>query len=225
MKLLKLSLIFSLVFIMAGQASAQRKKKQKDRFVLIMTDSGEIKVRLYNETPLHRDNFLKLVKEEFYDGLLFHRVVKNFVIQGGDPDSREAEPDSALGEGGPGYTLEAEIIPEFFHRRGVLAAAREPDKVNPKKESSGSQFYIVQGRVYNNQELNIWERQKKDTFTDEERKVYTTEGGAMNLDGAYTIFGEVVEGMDVVDKIATMPVDSRGRPKVDIRMWMKIVKR
>ncbi len=129
----------------------------KDPIVVIKTEYGIIKIRLYNETPLHRDNFLKLVKEKYYDSLLFHRVINTFMIQGGDPDSKHAQPGQVLGNGGPNYTIPAEIVPNLFHKRGVLAAARMSDNVNPTRASSGSQFYIVQGKVFTEEELNIME--------------------------------------------------------------------
>ena len=226
---MKKILVFALLALVAAlPAQAQRKKKEKNYFVMIITDSGEIKVRLYNQTPAHRDNFLALVKAKYYDETLFHRVIKGFMIQGGDPDSYLATDTTVLGNGGPGYTLEAEIVDSFYHKRGALAAARLGDLVNPSKASSGSQFYIVQGRVFNTQELNIMEKQRRDTsyhFNETQRQLYTTVGGSPHLDGQYTVFGEVVEGMDVVDKIAAMPVGPNNRPKTDIHVWMRIVKK
>ena len=244
-------------------------------YVLIETELGDIKVKLYNETPLHRDNFVKLVKEGYYDGLLFHRVIKDFMIQGGDPDSKGAVADRTLGSGGPGYTLPAEIVyPLYFHKKGVLAAARQGDEVNPKKESSGSQFYIVTGNLYSEGKLKSLEQQLtqmkernifnrlvgehrseimqlrknrdqeglmalKDTliartheilmeegpvmFTPEQKTAYTSVGGAPHLDGEYTVFGEVVEGLDIVDKIQSVTTGKADRPKKDISMRMKII--
>ncbi|MCX7954062.1 MAG: peptidylprolyl isomerase [Bacteroidales bacterium] len=260
-----LILVFSISFA---------QKNTKYNIVVIETDYGKIKIRLYNETPKHRDNFIKLVKEKFYDSLLFHRVIKDFMIQGGDPDSKRAKQSQILGNGGPGYTIEAEIVPNLFHKRGAVAAARLPDIINPKKESSGSQFYIVQGKIFTEKELNdlenrINERKKgaildellqkpeyeslkakrdsisktndyqawqkfindvmpllnqelekrgKFKFSEEQKKIYTTIGGAPHLDGDYTVFGEVIEGMDVVDKIASVETDPNNRPRKDIRM-------
>jgi cyclophilin family peptidyl-prolyl cis-trans isomerase len=187
--------------------------------VLLQTTAGNIKIKLYDETPLHRDNFLKLVQEGYYDSVLFHRVIPQFMIQTGDPDSKKASPDQHLGIGGPSYKIPAEILPQFFHKKGALAAARKGDAVNPKKESSGSQFYIVQGAPLSNSQLDALEKSGRHTpFTAEEREAYTTVGGTPHLDNAYTVFGEVIDGMDVVDKIAASPTDSRNRPTTDIRI-------
>lgn len=251
--------------------------------VLISTSMGDIKLKLYNETPGHRDNFIKLVNDHTYDSVLFHRVIKDFMIQSGDPESKNAKPGVMLGNGNVGYTLPAEIAPKLIHKRGALAAARQGDDVNPKKESSGCQFYIVHGRLFTNADLDMYEQRtntqtqqqvkqqlfnviisksenqglktkfmkyqtegKMDSlqvlltttvepmiqkemeaqkiqlpvfrFTEEQRKAYTTVGGAPHLDGAYTVFGEVIEGMDVVDKIAAAPVDNMTRPVTDIRI-------
>lgn len=186
--------------------------------VIMETTMGPIVLRLYEETPIHRENFIKLAQEGVYDGLLFHRVIERFMIQGGDPKSREAEPGVMLGEGSLGYTLPAEIVPHLFHKRGALCAARQGDDVNPKKESSASQFYIVQGEVYDEAMLKkIGERFHK-RYTPEQRKVYATEGGAPHLDGDYTVFGEVVKGMEVVDKIASVECDKNNRPIEDVRI-------
>lgn len=197
---------------------------QNEVMVLVKTDSGEIKIKLYNKTPKHRDNFVKLVKEGYYNGTLFHRVIKGFMIQGGDPDSRNAKPDAELGNGGPTYTIDAEFIPEYFHKRGVLAAAREGDDVNPKKASSGSQFYIVQGKIWDDEKLDKIDKKYKKNFTTQQREVYKTIGGAPHLDGDYTVFGEVVEGMEVVDKIASTQTRQKDdRPLKDISMTITIV--
>lgn len=197
---------------------------QNETTVLIKTDSGDIKIKLYNKTPKHRDNFIKLVKEGYYNGTLFHRVIKGFMIQGGDPDSRNAKPEAELGNGGPTYTIDAEFIPEYFHKRGVLAAAREGDDVNPKKASSGSQFYIVQGKIWDDEKLDKIDKKYKKNFTPQQREVYKTFGGAPHLDGDYTVFGEVIEGMEVVDKIAnTQTRQKDDRPLKDISMTITIV--
>lgn len=186
--------------------------------VMMETTMGPIVLQLYNQTPMHRDNFIKLAEEGTYDGLLFHRVIEKFMIQGGDPKSRDAEPDMMLGEGSLGYTVPAEIVPELFHRRGALCAARQGDEVNPERESSASQFYIVQGEVFSLEMLKkIGERFKK-KYTKEQEKVYATEGGAPHLDGDYTVFGQVIEGMDVVDKIAASKCDKNNRPVEDVRI-------
>ncbi len=242
----------------------------------IETSMGHIKVMLYNETPAHRDNFVKLVKEGYYDGTLFHRVINKFMIQGGDGDSRNAKPGQRLGLGDPGYTIPAEFVyPKYFHKKGALAAARQGDNVNPKKASSGSQFYIVTGEVIPagqlgqverqlqmQQEQNVFNqlveahrdeilamRRARDTqglqalqdqliaemhaqiaregvasLTEEQKQAYTTIGGAPHLDGAYTVFGEVIEGMDVVETIEKVATDSADRPKEDVKIIsMKIM--
>jgi cyclophilin family peptidyl-prolyl cis-trans isomerase len=195
-----------------------------EHIVQITTDYGVIKVKLYNETPLHRDNFLKLVKQGYYDDLLFHRVIKNFMIQGGDPDSKGAPFGNKLGDGGPGYNIPAEIVPGKFHKRGALAAAREGDNVNPKKESSGSQFYIVQGHAWSEQDVNMFEKRYKTAFTEEQKNAYKTIGGYPALDNNYTVFGEVIEGLDVLDKIEALETVAGDRPKADVKMKMKVIK-
>ena len=191
--------------------------------VLISTKFGDIKIALYNETPQHRDNFIKLVQKGFYDSLLFHRVINNFMIQGGDPNSKNAKPGQPLGIGGPGYTIPAEILPQFIHKKGALAAARQGDAVNPKKESSGSQFYIVQGNISDDEQLNYFARMTGKTYSEEVKNIYKTIGGTPHLDGDYTVFGEVYEGLEVIDKIASVPVDGQSRPKEDLIMTIKII--
>lgn len=243
--------------------------KAENTTVVITTTLGDITVRLYNDTPIHRDNFLKLAQEGYYDGVLFHRVINDFMVQAGDPDSKGAPAGKMLGTGDPGYTLDAEIVyPKYFHCRGALAAARQGDEVNPERRSSGSQFYIVTGKAYNSGQLAQMEKQldmarqqeifnrlaseRRDQimdlrrnrdqaglqalqdelialtqteaaknpirFTDEQRAAYTTDGGTPHLDGQYTVFGEVVCGMDVVDKIQKVETDRNDRPKEDIRI-------
>lgn len=243
--------------------------------VKIQTTLGDIIVRLYDETPKHRDNFIKLVEEGFFNGTLFHRVIKEFMIQGGDPDSKDAPAGKQLGTGGPGYTVPAEFVyPQYFHKRGALSAARQADAVNPEKASSGSQFYIVWGKIYKPQELKQMERQMSmqqeqnvfnslvqqhrseimdlrrsrnqaglqelqdkliaetktickeagaATFTDEQVAAYTTVGGTPFLDNQYTVFGEVEEGLDVVEKIQQCATDNADRPTADIVMNITIV--
>lgn len=185
-------------------------------YAVIETDYGNIEVKLYNTTPKHRDNFIKLAREGFYDSLLFHRVIPEFMIQGGDPDSKHAAPGQVLGQGGPGYTLEPEIGAPHF--RGALAAARLPDQVNPEKRSSGSQFYIVVGRKWTDAELDAIEQQNNITYNEVQRQMYKEKGGTPFLDGNYTVFGEVVKGMEVVDRIATAARDKANRPLQDIRI-------
>jgi cyclophilin family peptidyl-prolyl cis-trans isomerase len=260
---------------------------QKDTLIEIKTSQGNIVVKLYEKTPLHRANFIRLVKKGFYDSLIFHRIIPTFMIQGGDPDSKRSASGAMLGNGGPGYTIPAEILPEYFHKKGALAGARLGDDVNPTKASSGSQFYLVQGKVFTEAELNqmaqrmsnmkrqqngqklyqeymnrpenaallrtvirLQQAQNRDSlelvsktaieyvnsqlqaipdfsFTPEQIKAYSTLGGAPHLDGGYTVFGEVVEGLDVIDKIATIDRDSNDRPKNDVRMFpsLKIIKK
>ncbi|MCB0633767.1 MAG: peptidylprolyl isomerase [Saprospiraceae bacterium] len=193
---------------------------QKDEYTHaeIITDYGNIEVILYNKTPKHRDNFIKLANEGYYDDLLFHRVVNGFMIQGGDPDSRDAAPGAVLGRGGPGYKIDAEIGAPHF--RGALAAARDG---NPLKQSSGSQFYIVQGQPLKPEALAQMEAQKGIKYTDAQRQVYLEDGGSPFLDGDYTVFGEVVSGMEVVEQIAAMETDPNNRPTQDVRMKVRIL--
>ena len=176
--------------------------QEKETLVQIETSMGKVKVKLYNETPKHRDNFLKLVNEKKYEGLLFHRVIKQFMAQGGDINSKNAPKGAKLGNGKIGYTIPAEIIfPKYFHKRGALCAARTPDKENPEKASSGSQFYIVTGKFYLEMELDKMEKESGKKFTPEQREAYMMQGGAPHLDNEYTVFGEVVKGQKVIDKI------------------------
>ena len=212
--------------------------KMKESKVQIETTQGDIVVKLYNETPLHRDNFVKLVKERFYDGVLFHRVIADFMIQGGDPDSKTAKPNASLGNGDVGYTIPAEFnTPAIYHKKGALAAAREGDGVNPQKASSGCQFYIVEGKTFTDAELSTMEAGKiaryginslNDStfrFSAEARAVYRTRGGTPHLDGNYTVFGEVTEGIDVVEKISKVKTNASDRPVEDVRViTMKMIK-
>ena len=239
--------------------------------VKIQTMLGDIVVRLYDETPLHRDNFVKLVKEGYYDGTLFHRVIKDFMVQGGDPDSKGAPAGKMLGMGGPGYTVEAEIKDTLFHKRGALAAARQGDQVNPERRSSGSQFYIVWGQVYHEGQLRQFSKQlrmqrvqgafnalaaehrseiiqmRKERnhaglqelqdrlvaeaekcvgsagLSDEQIQVYSTIGGTPHLDGQYTVFGEVEEGLDVVEMIQGTATGRGDRPVDDIEMRVSLI--
>lgn len=200
----------------------------KRPLVEIRTELGSMVVALYNETPIHRDNFLKLVNEGAYDSLLFHRVIKGFMLQGGDPESRYAKPGTPLGTGDPGYTLPAEIVPGLVHERGCLAAARQGDQVNPDRRSNGMQFYIVDGRTYEAADLDRFaERASRNgdtlTYTAENKAVYARQGGTPHLDGAYTVFGKVVSGHDVIDAIAAVACDASDRPMKDLRMTMRIL--
>ena len=213
------------LFLSAQTTTNQKVKMNKGTMVEMTTSMGKITLRLYDETPLHRDNFLKLVKNGTYDGLLFHRVIKDFMIQAGDPKSRDAKPGQPLGDGTLGYTVPAEFRTELIHKRGALCAARQGDQVNPKKESSASQFYIVQGQVWDDKTLDMMEMRFGKKYTPEQRKVYTTVGGTPHLDGDYTVFGEVVEGMDVVSKIAEAQCDRMDRPVEDVRIIsVKVIK-
>ena len=280
MKYKFLALILMAILINScGAKNSQNAKAQStdsETRILIKTTAGDITIKLYNETPQHRDNFIKLVQEHFYDSLLFHRVIPNFMVQAGDPESRNAQKHAMLGAGGPGYTVPAEFIyPKYFHKRGALSAARQGDQVNPDRKSSGSQFYIVTGKKYNKfslqdleqqldeqQEENIFQRlcaQNRDTimrmqsandsegmeklrdelvtqmketvkkqgpfrFTKEQVDAYLGDGGTPFLDNQYTVFGEVVEGMKVVDKIERAATDVNDRPLKDIRiLTMEII--
>lgn len=192
--------------------------EEKQTQVLFVTSLGNFTIALYNETPAHRDNFIKLVNDKFYDGILFHRIIQGFMVQTGDPDSKTAQPGQPLGQGGPGYTIPAEFNKNLFHKRGAVAAARMADQVNPTKASSGSQFYIVDGTVYPMSDLTNMEYRLGRTMTEEQKNIYSTKGGAPFLDMQYTVFGEVVSGMAVIDKIASQPKDSRDRPRTDVKI-------
>ncbi len=212
---IQIFLLFVLVF--AGQ---RQLFSQTPAFtVLIETSMGNLRCILYEETPFHSENFIKLAKEGFYNGLLFHRVILDFMIQSGDPNSRDAPKDIALGYGDSGYKIPAEFHPGLYHRRGALGAARQGDQVNPSRESNGSQFYIVQGRKMTDADLDAMVASGSHIkFTPEQRTLYGTSGGAPHLDYAYTVFGAVVEGFDVLDEIASVPTDSRDRPIEDIKI-------
>lgn len=197
--------------------------KEITTMVLISTNYGDMKAILYNETPLHRDNFIKLVKEGYYDGTLFHRVIDGFMIQGGDPDSKTAKPKQMLGQGGPGYTIPAEFKQKLIHKKGALAAARMGDNVNPQKASSGSQFYIAQGKRYTSEELNMLQARMGKQFNQTQKDAYVNEGGVPFLDYEYTVFGQVIEGLEVIDKIAKVQKDRYDRPVEDVKMTISIV--
>lgn len=270
-------ILFAFFLMSMGVASCNNNYKQdnnmeeqKETVVLMKTDKGDIKIKLYNETPKHRDNFLKLVDDGVYEGLLFHRVIKDFMVQGGDPESKNAPKGKMLGAGDVGYTIPAEFVyPKYYHKKGALAAARQGDQVNPQKESSGCQFYIVTGKKYSEQELKSMEKQMNEAkvtnifnsiarknmalikelqqkqdqnalydlqekiyaeaveeakktpdfkFTSEQIADYTTLGGTPFLDNQYTVFGEVVDGLDVIDSIQVVKTDRSDRPVDDVRI-------
>lgn len=221
MKRIVLFLILAVMCMNEGMA-----KEPKETLVLFETTLGDIKVKLYNETPQHRDNIVKLVNEGFYNGVLFHRVIKEFMIQAGDPGSKECTPTTRLGAGDVGYNVPAEIVfPALYHKRGALAAARQADMVNPERKSSGCQFYIVEGKTFSDEELNMIERRIRQMtgdsgfrYTDEQRITYKTFGGTPHLDAQYTVFGEVVEGYDVITKIANVATGANDRPAEDVKI-------
>ncbi len=258
-------------------ASDKTDVKTSSKVALISTKYGDIQVLLYNKTPLHRDNFIKLIKQGFYDSLLFHRVINNFMIQGGDPVSKNAKKNQTLGNGGPGYTIPAEFDTSFIHKKGALAAAREGDNINPEKRSSGSQFYIVQGTTYTDAQIDQMEQrinlqakqnyvrnyisktpkikskldslqknrnrkeiseliseieqtQKKNIdsasnfkYSIKQREIYKTLGGTPHLDGAYTVFGEVIKGLDIIDSIAKVKTGKANRPVEDVIFSIKML--
>ena len=260
-------LLITALFIMTESCST---KKELESKIHLETSYGDIVLKLYDETPLHRDNFMKLVDDGFYDGVLFHRVIAQFMIQTGDPNSKNAKTGQPLGTGDVGYTIPAEFVyPKYYHKKGALAAARQSDQVNPKKESSGCQFYIVEGRIFSEEELNTMEKNmmrraesnlfqeklqsKQDeikryrieknqekldelrdsvlaevhkdmtdsaayTFTEQQRNDYKTIGGTPHLDNEYTVFGEIIEGLDIVDKISKTKTGSMDRPVEDIKI-------
>ncbi|MFT4095378.1 MAG: peptidylprolyl isomerase [Niabella sp.] len=225
--------LFILTALFLSGCGSQNRLHKSDykKDVLLETNYGNMVLRLSAATPLHRDNFLKLVKARYYDGLLFHRVINHFMIQAGDPDSRNAAPGKPLGDGGPAYTVPAEFSTTLFHQKGALGAAREGDDVNPQKASSGSQFYIVQGKVWTNGALDTLEvkRLAGKKIPSDQRAVYTTTGGSPHLDQNYTVFGQLISGFDVLDKIAAVPTSrnaDKDRPLSDVRiMKVRLVKR
>ena len=190
----------------------------KIKGVVLETDMGDITLKLFNETPEYRDNFIRLAKEHYFDSLLVHRVIADFGIQSGAADTRYAEPGDNVGWKGPGYTIPAHVVPGLFHKRGMVGSPRKPDNANERRRSDGSQFYIVSGRKYFDKELDEIEEQNNYTFSAAQRQAYKTVGGAPHLDGSYTVFGQVISGMDVVDKIVKVETDQRWRPVKDIRI-------
>jgi cyclophilin family peptidyl-prolyl cis-trans isomerase len=203
------------------KATMTKTETAKEPHLKIHTSYGDMVIKLYNETPLHRDNFLKLAQEKFFDSLLFHRVIKGFMIQGGDPLSKNANPTQMLGSGDNGYTIPAEFNSNLIHKKGALAAARTE---NPKKESSGCQFYIVHGKPMTDAELNMMEQRNGIKYTEAQRNAYKTVGGTPFLDMNYTVFGEVISGLDVIDKIAGVQTQPGDRPAQDVRMTVTVVK-
>lgn len=263
-KLVLISIVFS--FITFSCQLDQSKKKAKDQLYKIETEYGNMVFKLYDATPLHKENFIKLIEQGYFNDLLFHRVINDFMIQGGDPNSKNAAPGQLLGDGGPGYTIPAEFVDTLFHKKGVIAAAREGDDTNPEMRSAGSQFYIVQGKVFDDEAVKkvedrinasrlnklvtkYIEEAKNEAYNtggmidyqvilpearkkaeekfkeegyfkipEEKLKVYQTIGGTPHLDDAYTVFGEVIEGLEVLDKIAAVETDENDRPLKDIKM-------
>jgi len=206
--------ILIVLFMAFQQTGCTQSNPKNETLVVIKTSYGDITAKLYNDTPKHRDNFIKNVKEGWYNDSPFHRIIKGFMIQGGgNKDGRQD----------PGYTIPAEILPNHLHKKGALAAARTGDQVNPLKASSGCQFYIVQGTVLDNETLNSYEQRYKVKYSEEQRKAYTTVGGAPWLDGGYTVFGEVVSGFDVIDKIAAVPTAPGDKPLNPVTMKIEIV--
>jgi cyclophilin family peptidyl-prolyl cis-trans isomerase len=229
----KIMIIYTLTLLVSVSLHAQKghgddlarpshPAKSSDPVVLITTTMGNMKVKLYNATPKHRDNFIKLVNEHFYDSLLFHRVISKFMIQGGDPLSKKAAAGVQLGSGDNGYTVPAEFVDSLFHKKGALCAARTE---NPEKASSGCQFYIVQGEIQSTEKLSMLESQRGGKFSEAQKKAYSTVGGVPFLDKNYTVFGEVVEGLDIIDKIAAVKTAPGDRPVQDVRIIsMKVLK-
>ena len=213
--------VLLLLLLLSSISVVAQKKSRKEYLVTLATDLGTMYLVLHDQTPQHKANFLKLAQQHFYDSLLFHRVIEGFMIQGGDPNSRKAQSGGSLGSGEVGYTVPAEFHPALFHRKGALAAARDN---NPQKASSGSQFYLVQGKPLAEPELKQAEARGNSTHTEAQKKVYATEGGTPHLDGSYTVFGQVVGGLDVLDKIAAQPKNESDRPVKDVRMTVSVQK-
>lgn len=222
----KLGYLALFVFLISCSATKNSSSMMsQNHFVKIETDSGTMIARLSNKTPLTTENFIKLVREHFFDGLLFHRVIKAFMIQGGDPDSKNAKPGQELGNGGLKYTVPAEFDTSLFDKNGALAMARESDDVNPQKASSSTQFYIVEGRTFTNPEMDKIEEKFKIKIPENHREIYRTIGGAPFLDMNYTVFGQVISGLDVIDKIASAARDQNNRPLNDIKMKITLLKK
>jgi cyclophilin family peptidyl-prolyl cis-trans isomerase len=215
-----------IVILIAFFSSTIAFSQNKYPNIILETSQGKIVIKLYDDTPLHSQNFVKLVNEHYYDSILFHRVIKNFMIQAGDPNSKKATTGQMLGSGGPDYMTPPEFLPKYYHKKGALAAARQGDNVNPYKYSSGSQFYIVVGQVLSTEQLDALVKQGRHLpFTPDQVKEYTTIGGTPHLDGAYTVFGEVIAGLDIVDKISNAQVDRNSRPINDIKIIKAYIKK
>ena len=214
-RLLLLSVVLFTTVSIAFSQTAKTPAAPKQTKVLIETEFGNMTAVLYNETPQHRDNFLKLVKQGWYNGSIFHRVIKNFMIQGGGQGNQMND---------PGYTVPAEFVSKYFHKKGALAAARKGDQVNPKKASSGSQFYIVQGQIMNDQQLDIFQNQTNKVISPERRAAYKKTGGTPHLDDEYTVFGEVISGLEVIDKIAAVQTGPGDKPVKDVKMKITVIK-
>ncbi|WP_080058913.1 peptidylprolyl isomerase [Spirosoma aerolatum] len=213
--------IYLALFLLMSTTLLAQNRKKKDYLVTLTTIYGPMRLVLYDQTPKHKENFIKLVDQKFYDSLLFHRIIPLFMIQGGDPNSRKAKAGDPLGSGSIGERIPAEFVPTLFHKKGALAAARDN---NPEKASSACQFYIVQGRVWDDaalqKQVERIQAMKGHVPTDEQKQVYKTIGGAPHLDGNYTVFGEVIDGLAIVDSIAKQPRDEMDRPVKDVRMTM-----
>jgi len=213
-------IIIAITAIFLGFSSFSQERQK----VEIETIYGNMLIELYNETPIHRDNFIKLANSGFYDGTLFHRVIPAFMIQGGDPVSKKDNPQEQIGNGGPGYTLPSEFDEKLIHKKGALAAARMPDAVNPKKESSGSQFYIVEGQVYDASKLELMEKRMGIKMNEIQKKMYSTIGGTPHLDGNYTVFGEVIRGLDIISKVSNVNRNKNNLPLEKVVMKVRVVK-
>lgn len=204
----------AIVILIIGMFFSGMSYSQNETMFVISTDHGDITCMLYDKTPGHRDNFIKLIKEGWFNGSTFHRVIENFMIQGGGKEGGTVD---------VGYTIPAEFYPEYIHKKGALAAARQGDNVNPKKMSSGSQFYIVQGKRYTDSELSALEARKNCEWTPEQKEIYRNTGGTPFLDFDYTVFGEVIDGLEVVDKIAAVQTGQRDKPLKDVKMTIRII--
>ena len=218
---MKTDILASLIFLSILSVTSINKASSQTsaHTLLIETTKGKMKCILYEQTPMHADNFIQLVNDGIYNGVLFHRVIKDFMIQTGDPDSKNAAKGTLVGSGGPGYRVPAEFHPDLYHKKGALAAARQGDQTNPNRESNGSQFYIVQGEVFSDEQLDQMESSGAHIkFTAEQRMYYKSQGGTPHLDYGYTVFGEVIEGIEVIDAIAAEPTDERDRPLEDVKI-------